>query len=76
YARDKLTRKKLDMIAANWVGGERGGFESDDNALEVFWQNGQKAFPMTEKVTLAAQLIALIAERFSLETKSNQNNAA
>ena len=76
YARDKLTRKKLDMIAATWVGGERGGFESDDNALEVFWQNGQKAFPMTEKATLAAQLIALIAERFSLETKSNQNNAA
>src|SRR5690606_2930290 len=24
YARDKLARKKLDMIAANWVGGETG----------------------------------------------------
>ncbi|MGB4498820.1 MAG: bifunctional phosphopantothenoylcysteine decarboxylase/phosphopantothenate--cysteine ligase CoaBC [Methylococcaceae bacterium] len=64
YARDKLTRKKLNMIAANWVGREEGGFERDENALEVFWQGGQKSFAMTEKSELARQLIMLIAERF------------
>ena len=25
------------MIAANWVGREAGGFDSDDNALQVYW---------------------------------------
>ena len=64
YAREKLTRKKLNMIAANWVGRDEGGFERDENALEVFWQDGQQSFPMIEKSTLAEQLIALIAERF------------
>ena len=69
YARDKLTRKKVDMIAANWVGGERGGFESNDNALDIFWQDGQKSLPMTSKEILATQLISLIAKRFHLKTK-------
>ncbi|MCX7077153.1 MAG: bifunctional phosphopantothenoylcysteine decarboxylase/phosphopantothenate--cysteine ligase CoaBC [Methylococcales bacterium] len=69
YARDKLVRKKLDMIAANWVGGERGGFESNDNALDIFWHDGQQSLPMTCKETLAMQLISLIATRFQLKTK-------
>ena len=69
YARDKLVRKKLDMIAANWVGGERGGFESSDNALDIFWQDGQESLPMTGKEKLAMQLISLIAKRFHLKTK-------
>jgi phosphopantothenoylcysteine decarboxylase/phosphopantothenate--cysteine ligase len=45
YARDKLVRKKLDMIAANWVGGERGGFESTENALDIFGMMGNNRFP-------------------------------
>jgi phosphopantothenoylcysteine decarboxylase/phosphopantothenate--cysteine ligase len=69
YARDKLIRKKLDMIAANWVGAERGGFESNDNALDIFWQDGQKSLPMTSKEILATQLVSLIAKRFHLKTK-------
>lgn len=65
YARDKLTRKKLNMIAANWVGRAEGGFERDENALEVFWQDGKKTLPMTEKSELAQQLIVLIAGCFN-----------
>ncbi len=63
YARDKLTRKKLDMIAANWVGQEQGGFDSEQNALQVFWDQGEKTFSMTDKARLAEQLLVLIAER-------------
>lgn len=66
YARDKLARKKLDMIAANWVGLELGGFDSEQNALHVFWENGDKILPMMDKALLAEQLIGLIAERFNL----------
>lgn len=63
YALDKLTRKNLDMIAANWVGRTQGGFDSEQNALEVFWHGGKHTFAMTSKRQLAEQLLALIAER-------------
>jgi phosphopantothenoylcysteine decarboxylase/phosphopantothenate--cysteine ligase len=65
YARDKLARKKLDMIAANWVGRELGGFDSEQNALHVFWESGEKTLAMMDKTRLAEQLISLIAERFN-----------
>ena len=68
YARDKLARKKLDMIAANWVGRELGGFDSDQNALHVFWETGEQTLAMTDKTRLAEQLIRLIAERFNETT--------
>ena len=51
------------MIAANWVGGETG-FDSDDNALEVFWSDGRKSLKRQGKDELAQQLIGLIAERY------------
>ncbi len=63
HALDKLQRKNLDMIAANWVGQAEGGFDSAYNALQVYWQNGQKTFTMTDKTQLASQLLTLIAER-------------
>lgn len=63
YALDKLARKNLDMIAANWVGQAQGGFDSEQNALEVFWNGGRKTLAMTDKKRLAEQLIGLIAER-------------
>lgn len=65
YARDKLARKKLDMIAANWVGRELGGFDSEQNALHVFWENGGETLEMTDKTRLAEQLISLIAGRIN-----------
>lgn len=63
FARDKLVRKQLDMIAANWVGGETG-FDSEDNALEVFWSDGQHSLERQDKDALALQLIELIAKRY------------
>ncbi|MGZ4954150.1 MAG: bifunctional phosphopantothenoylcysteine decarboxylase/phosphopantothenate--cysteine ligase CoaBC [Methylobacter sp.] len=74
YALDKLSRKNLDMIAANWVGRDLGGFDSEQNALQVFWKNGQKNLAMTDKNQLAEQLISLIAERREHE-RHNKNTA-
>jgi phosphopantothenoylcysteine decarboxylase/phosphopantothenate--cysteine ligase len=65
YAQTKLSAKNLDMIAANWVGQEQGGFDSDQNALEVFWNTGRTSLPMMDKNQLAVQLIDLIATRFN-----------
>ncbi len=67
YALAKLAQKNLDMIAANWVGRDQGGFDSEQNALQVFWKNGRKDLAMTDKKQLAEQLIGLIAERMKHE---------
>ncbi len=65
YAKDKLQRKKLDMIAANWVGQAEGGFDSNHNSLNVYWHNGKKILKMTEKTQLAKQLLTIIVERLN-----------
>ena len=56
YAQDKLRRKGLDMIAANQV-GEGLGFEAADNALSLYWADGQRELPRASKTELARQLI-------------------
>jgi phosphopantothenoylcysteine decarboxylase / phosphopantothenate---cysteine ligase len=63
YARQKLLRKNLDMIAANEVGHDKV-FEKDDNALLVLWRDGRLELPHAPKVALARDLVALIAERY------------
>jgi len=70
YAQEKLRKKNLDMIAANWVGQEQGGFDSEQNALEVFWDQGHASLAMTDKNQLAEQLINLIATRFNEKNRS------
>ncbi len=65
YARDKLEQKKLDLIAANLVGGEGSGFESEQNRLEVFWKDGRHEIERASKAEVAKQLIDLIAERYT-----------
>lgn len=74
YAQDKLMRKNLDMIAANWVGRDLGGFDSEQNALQVFWKSGKKNLAMTDKNHLAEQLLSLIAER--MEHNNHEKNTA
>lgn len=63
YARGKLDNKKLDLIAANRVGIAGSGFESDDNALTIYWPGGERAFGPAPKTVLADRLLDLIAER-------------
>jgi phosphopantothenoylcysteine decarboxylase/phosphopantothenate--cysteine ligase len=69
YARAKLSNKGLDLIAANLVGGSRGGFDRDDNALVVLWQDGRHELPFMPKTLLARELAQLIAERYAASTR-------
>jgi phosphopantothenoylcysteine decarboxylase / phosphopantothenate---cysteine ligase len=64
YARQKLLKKNLDMIAANEVGHDKV-FEKDDNALLVLWRDGRQELPHAPKVALARDLVALIADRYA-----------
>jgi phosphopantothenoylcysteine decarboxylase / phosphopantothenate---cysteine ligase len=76
YARDKLVRKKLDMIAANHVGLPGQGFDSEENALHVLWDEGECILPRSAKSLIAQQLIALIATRFQAKmARLNNRNA-
>ena len=59
-ARAKLARKKVDMIAANEVGAGRG-IDTEDNALHLYWNDGDATLPRTSKRELAAALIERIA---------------
>jgi phosphopantothenoylcysteine decarboxylase/phosphopantothenate--cysteine ligase len=61
YARDKMARKKLQMIVANDVSVPGLGFNSDRNAVTVFWPGGQQAIGPESKTGIARRLIALIA---------------
>lgn len=70
YARDKLERKNLDMIIANDVSRNDIGFNSDDNAVSVFWQEDQQRFETMNKNNLARELIALIASRYNLNSNT------
>jgi len=62
-ARDKLKTKKLDMIAANRVGPGQG-FDSEDNALDVYWPAGSSSLETMHKEKLARRLIRLVAEQY------------
>jgi phosphopantothenoylcysteine decarboxylase/phosphopantothenate--cysteine ligase len=64
YARAKLTRKKLDLIAANLVGTDLG-FDCADNALTLFWAGGSDDLGRADKPVLARRLIERIGEFYA-----------
>ena len=65
YARDKMQRKNLAMIAANDVSQSGQGFNAEDNALTVFWPQGMTQIALASKQDVAAQLLQLIATQFN-----------
>ncbi len=62
-AKQKLMNKKLDMIAANQV-GDGVGFDSEFNALDVYWPGGSQFLETAPKEKLARQLMELIVKRY------------
>ena len=63
YAQSKLERKKLDMIAANHVGGTETGFGSPDNAITLISKTDVTELPKQNKFGLARSLIEHIAKQ-------------
>jgi phosphopantothenoylcysteine decarboxylase/phosphopantothenate--cysteine ligase len=61
---DKRRSKGADMIAANLVAGEQGGFEREENALSVMWEGGRQDLPMAPKGRLAKVLVSIITEKY------------
>jgi phosphopantothenoylcysteine decarboxylase/phosphopantothenate--cysteine ligase len=67
FAEAKRRDKGVDLIAANRVAGETGGFERDDNALMVRWRTGGETLPLMDKGELARRLAERIAEQYHAE---------
>ncbi|MGV2989614.1 bifunctional phosphopantothenoylcysteine decarboxylase/phosphopantothenate--cysteine ligase CoaBC [Vibrio sp. E150_011] len=65
YALDKLKRKNLDMICANDVSIEGQGFNSDTNAITVYWKGGQQLLGCATKTELSHIIVSTIAEQLS-----------
>ena len=65
YALDKMRRKHLDMIVANDVSTPGLGFNSDDNAVTVFWTDGKEQLGPASKTALSHKLITLIADQLN-----------
>jgi phosphopantothenoylcysteine decarboxylase/phosphopantothenate--cysteine ligase len=61
YAKDKLQRKKLDMIIANDVSNPNIGFNSDNNIVSVITDAEVKTFPENSKTQLAREILQEIA---------------
>lgn len=60
YAKDKLSRKGLDLIVANDVSRADIGFNQDDNQVSVISQSNIWSPPKAAKSALAEQLVEYI----------------
>ncbi|MDK9773370.1 bifunctional phosphopantothenoylcysteine decarboxylase/phosphopantothenate--cysteine ligase CoaBC [Vibrio sp. B181a] len=62
YARGKLLKKNLDMICANDVSVEGQGFNSNDNAITLFWPEGEQALALEPKEALSFRILEKMHE--------------
>ena len=67
HARSKLKNKKLDLIAANLVGHNRG-FDRDENEILLISADGNTELGAESKRELATRLISEIAGRVNRES--------
>ncbi len=67
YARDKLERKNLDMIIANDVAMPGIGFNSENNAVIVLWQDGEIEIGEQSKAHIAREILTLIERNRHLQ---------
>lgn len=64
YARGKLVRKNLDLIAANDVAKSDQGFNSDNNALVLYSAIDKTEISLANKQIVAQQLVSLINQHY------------
>ncbi|PHR84021.1 MAG: bifunctional phosphopantothenoylcysteine decarboxylase/phosphopantothenate--cysteine ligase CoaBC [Colwellia sp.] len=64
YARGKLMRKNLDLIAANDVAKSGQGFNSDNNALTLFSAIDKTEIALANKQIIAQKLVSLINQHY------------
>ena len=62
-ARQKLRKKNCDMIVANDVSKADSGMESDENAVSIFFRNGEsRKISRASKKIIARELVKIISK--------------
>jgi phosphopantothenoylcysteine decarboxylase/phosphopantothenate--cysteine ligase len=56
-ARDKRTRKRVDLIVANDVSRSDRGFDADTNAVTIIGEEGEQVVPLQKKEQVAAAIL-------------------
>ncbi len=78
HALEKLSSKRLDMIAANRVGQPGSGFETDENEILLLTPDGEMDLGRGSKHRLARLIVEAIAARIkekeTIETHSDKSN--
>ena len=70
YARKKLIKKNLQLIAANQVGGTTTGFKTSQNAITLISRDSAIELPLQNKYALARNLILEIGQHYSNNTET------
>ena len=77
HALEKLSRKRLDMIAANRVGLSGAGFDSETNEILILSPQGEKYLGKGSKRHLAGLLVEEVADRLKgierIDTSTDKN---
>lgn len=65
YAKSKLAKKNLDLICANDVSVAGQGFNSNDNAITVYWKEGEQSLTLASKQDIATQILTIINDKLA-----------
>ncbi len=73
-ARQKLTRKRLDLIVANDVSAEGVGFEHDTNSVVILGSDGSRSeVPLTTKEAAADAVLDAVSHRLRAGQRSSRS---
>jgi phosphopantothenoylcysteine decarboxylase/phosphopantothenate--cysteine ligase len=75
-ARHKLEAKRIDLVCANLVGGDEGGFGADENRLLLVDREGTTELPLAAKSRLARDLIHHISRKFHAKNRTQDTRRA
>ncbi len=75
HAREKLVRKRLDMIIGNRVGQPGLGFGSDDNAAVIIDRQRSRELDPMPKLRLARTIIEEIAARYHAQNNEKDTSS-
>ncbi len=75
YGREKLTRKKLDLIVVNDISRPGIGFDAEDNEVTILSSNSERLVPRANKSAIAAAIVDCVATELASRAPIGEKNA-
>ena len=70
--REKLLRKRVDMIVANDISRTDAGFDADTNAVTIITPDGSETLPLSPKPQIAARILDRVESLLTRAVSSKQ----